>query len=195
MEHTTIAIHSQKKLQSITEQPFSTIPCLFINQEWLFNIDTMLLYLYNLIPSNQILHSWHHNTHIQNYEHLFNHTLYHQIYYFLYYEKIINPFYNIKIEPSASIIKHTHSQLHEYLQFFNEQLITQNWITNNQFTLNDITCFSFLVTLDYCGFIPWNKYISLKKWFLRMKSQHQYNFILQHKIHFYPVPHYDSIDF
>ena len=84
------------------------------------------------------------------------------------------------------------------LQIYNclEQRFAYNAWYLAEFSILDLMLFCNLAVLDYCSQINWIFYPNLKKWYIRLKSHEDYNFIFQEKIYtIRPPMHFASLDF
>jgi glutathione S-transferase len=86
-------------------------------------------------------------------------------------------------------------KLTEYIQRFNEIIKNKQWI-QDKFSINDITLFSYLASLDYLQLINWNIYNNLKSYYRRLKSHNIFYLIIEQNLKLCHSPiHYNIIDF
>jgi glutathione S-transferase len=141
-----------------------------------------------------ILDQFFKNDKIRQQEMWFDINFFHDVYKLSVYERTLKFIYTKDIMVNMENIKQGQKNQMLYLSKLEELFTTQCWINDN-FSINDITCFSHLAALDYFGQIVWIRFPNLKKWYSRMKSNNQYNFILNKKIHINPVSYYNNFDF
>lgn len=196
IETSLINVQTQKKLEQLTiEAPWTSCPCFYYNDNFIFGLENIIFFLYDQFPNKSVLQDWRQNRSLMNFDKWLTNDLYQTLYFPLMYEKTIKSFYGYTHEISFETVRVAQSILTKFLVSVDELLKKSPWVSLGKMTINDITLFSFLSTIDYFGYIVWNRFINLKKWYMRMKSQESYNFILKYKIDVKPVNHYNSLDF
>jgi glutathione S-transferase len=131
-------------------------------------ITHIMMYLHAQYP-NILLNEWYKNHEIQCMETFFHTYMYHNV-----YKLSINEYLQTNEQKNINI-KCDNQQ--EYLSKLNTILKNQNFIHNNTLSLNDLSCFAYLITLHLFNQIRWFDFLSLKTWFMRMNSNDNFNFI------------------
>lgn len=86
--------------------------------------------------------------------------------------------------------------LKKYLHYFENLLSCYQWVNKFQFSVGDISLFTQLMCLDYCGQIRWLTIPEVKKWYMRIKYKPEAQAILKEHISiFKPPAHYELLDF
>jgi glutathione S-transferase len=81
----------------------------------------------------------------------------------------------------------------KYMEFL---LSRRKWLASEIFSVADIAAATQLSTIDYIGYIKWNKYLKLKEWYMTIKSKKGFRNILSEKIPgFKPSKYYFELDF
>lgn len=196
-EISLIPIYKQSKLKTLVYNDiYTSIPCLSLNDIYLFGSDLITKYLYENNPNNEILKTWHDNKSISHFDNWMTNYIYNNVFIPLYFDKHIKDFFDYDYNISFEVIKNAQFQLINLLNYVNNNVMNSGWINGNSISVNDITCFSFFATMDYCAYINWNKFIHLKQWYMRMKSLETYSCILKYNLtHMKPVSHYNCLDF
>ena len=88
-----------------------------------------------------------------------------------------------------------HAKNRQIYQYLDSALRSQDWYMGS-FSIVDLGLFCHFTLIDYCSQISWILYPNLKKWYMRMKCNKSYNFILQEKVHtMTPPSHFAFLDF
>ena len=153
--------------------------------------EQFLLYLYKN-DNIAMVKEWFDNGELQSFELMMDREFFYDVYFHSVYDKFVKPLYEQSFV--SSVQNHILKKQHNYLTEFNTIFSKQPWVQYKK-TINDITLFSHLAALDYNFQIPWFNYPDLKKWYSRMKSQADFNFILQSRAVILPPQHYELIDF
>jgi glutathione S-transferase len=193
---TIIPIYNLNKLLSLTEDStFLNIPALMIDNDVIFGSELITQYFQEQHKNHNLFNNKLYDK-INNLDSWITNYLYNNIFIPLFFHKHIKDFYNYTYEISFDMIINAKNLLEKFLNYLNNNIINNGWISSSEITINDITCFGFLASMDYGAYINWNKYIHLKQWYMRMKSSEDFNFILQYSIpHTKPTNHYKSLDF
>lgn len=98
--------------------------------------------------------------------------------------------------PDSGLIRHVKSVLSNYIEYIAWLVDRRNWLAGDHFSMADITVAAHLSTVDYFGDINWDKFESVKGWFMRIKSRPSYRNLLNDKIPLLaPAAHYTELDF
>ena len=86
--------------------------------------------------------------------------------------------------------------LANHLEYLSWLIDRRNWIAGDNFTIADITAAAHLSVVDYFGDINWEKYESIKGWFMRIKSRPSYRSFFSDRVPaIAPAAHYAELDF
>ena len=112
-------------------------------------------------------------------------------------EKIIKRFTkNINKTPDPSVARAAMSKFAVHLDYLSWLIDRRNWLAGRDFSIADIYAAAFLSVLDYLGFVPWDKYETVKTWYARIKSRPSFRSILQdHLSQIPPSKEYSNLDF
>jgi glutathione S-transferase len=81
----------------------------------------------------------------------------------------------------------------KYMEFL---LGRRKWLASEMFSIADIAAATQLSTIDYIGYIKWDKYLRLKEWYMTIKSKKGFRNILTEKIPgFKSSKYYSELDF
>jgi glutathione S-transferase len=121
---------------------------------------------------------------------------YRDVYMNIVYERTLKTIFVKNQAPNINKIQDGLNHLKKYLLFFENFLQEYYWMNKLQFSSADISLFTQLMCLDYCGQIPWFTVPELKKWYMRMKCKAEAQSILKEHIGIFPPPaHYELLDF
>lgn len=98
--------------------------------------------------------------------------------------------------PDSNLIRHTKVIMTNHLEYLAWLVDRRNWIAGDHFTVADITAAAHISVIDYFGDINWEKFESVKNWFMRIKSRPSYRGFFSDKIPaIAPASHYAELDF
>lgn len=121
---------------------------------------------------------------------------YRDVYMNIVYERTLKSLVGSLQSPEVSKINEGLVHLKKYLIYFESIFQAYNWVNKFQFSLGDISLFTQLMCLDYCGQVPWLKIPETKKWYMRLKYRSEAQLLLSEKIGLFPPPsHYKLLDF
>lgn len=121
---------------------------------------------------------------------------YRDIYMNIVYERTLKTLFATQQPPNINKIKEGLEYLKKYLKFFEALLSCHHWVNKFQFSTADISLFTQLMCLDYCGQVPWLTIPEIKKWYMRLKCRPEAQIILKEHIGiFSPPSHYRDLDF
>lgn len=197
IDFTTMLVSSKKKLQAFTQNDcFTDSPCLIYNNIKIFGSENIIHFLYEKYNNQPLLKNYDGNLNIIHWDQWMNTNIYFNIYYPLFFDKSIKDFYDYKHNIGEESKHAAKQMLNQILEDLDHSLKLNTWMNQqNNLSINDVTAFSFLSTMDYLGLIQWQKYLLLKQWYMRMKSHNSFNAILKYELEFKPVKHYMELDF
>lgn len=175
------------------------LPVLIYDNKVIYN--GFLLFFHGnkkITPYFNLLQDWIDNQEIQYFEMQIDGNFFFNIYFPIVYEKIFAPVYgltNNNEQRSKECFSFNNKRLKDFLTKQNNWFMENNWANLNRFTINDISLFSYLASLDYVGAIDWFNFFYLKCWYSRMKSKPELNFILNSYHSFMPEESYTNVDF
>ena len=117
------------------------------------------------------------------------------------WEKVIKRMINQKSGnpssgPDSNLIRQTKNSLMNHMEYIAWLVDRRNWLAGDNFSLADITAAAHLSVIDYFGDINWEKFESVKNWFMRIKSRPSYRGFFNDRIPaISPVSHYSELDF
>jgi glutathione S-transferase len=98
--------------------------------------------------------------------------------------------------PDSALIRHTKNVLASYMDYIAWLVDRRNWLAGDHFSMADITVAAHLSTIDYFGDINWDKFETVKNWFVRIKSRPSYRALLNDRLpSLAPAAHYTELDF
>lgn len=98
--------------------------------------------------------------------------------------------------PDSALIRHTKNVLVNYMDYIAWLVDRRNWLAGDHFSMADITVAAHLSTIDYFGEINWDKFETVKNWFVRIKSRPSYRALLNDRLpSLAPAAHYAELDF
>jgi glutathione S-transferase len=173
---------------------FSPLPLLKIHNE-----KEDLYLTESLIISNYLNHNYVNQPicfQTQNIEIITDIHFYKDVYMNIVYERTLKTIFSGVQPPNISKIQEGIENSKKYLFYFENILIDYNWLNKFQFSIGDISLFSEIMCLDYCGQMPWLKFPNIKKWYMRIKYRPQVQEVLKEHISiFLPPKHYELLDF
>ena len=110
-------------------------------------------------------------------------------------EKLYKRYYGLG-NPDSKRIREGNETLHVHLRYLSWLLERRSWLAGDEYSMADITAGAHLSSLDYLGHVPWERYESLKEWYVKLKSRPSFRPLLQEKIPgILPPKHYADPDF
>ncbi len=98
--------------------------------------------------------------------------------------------------PDSNLIRHTKNTLSHHLDYIAWLVERRNWLAGDHFSVADITAAAHISVVDYFGDINWEKFESVKNWFMRIKSRPTYRGFLSDRVpSMAPAPNYAELDF
>ena len=191
ISHESIYINDLNSLQKIKHINFSYFPILQSENNYFSDISTIILFLFHTYSSSFLKQIF------NNYNIFHNETYFDKHVFFMFCKPIVYALYDYYIGNVKEIVLSTKyiEDLNMYLTQLNDHFKNYEWFYGN-FSINDMSCFSILSSLSYFGIIEWEIYTYLKKYYLRLKSNDNFNFILNDQ--FFNIPPsklYTVIDF
>lgn len=122
---------------------------------------------------------------------------YRDVYYPIIKEKILKRFSrDIDKKPDPSCVRLASSKLSTHMEYMSWLIERRNWLAGKDFSVADITAAAFISVLDYLGAIAWNKYDTVKDWYVRIKSRPSFRSILADNLpQVPPAKDYANLDF
>ena len=131
----------------------------------------------------------------------FDNKFAHEVSLVILWEKVIKSMIakttgNSSVGPDSNLMRNTRNTLSYHLDYISWLIDRRNWLAGDTFSIADITAAAHLSVVDYFGDINWEKFESVKNWFMRIKSRPTYRGILNDKISsMAPSSHYAELDF
>lgn len=98
--------------------------------------------------------------------------------------------------PDSGIMRQAKVRLGEYLLVLKNLIERRHWLAGEQMTHADLAVAAHLSLVDYLGDIDWDKYATMKEWYVRLKSRPSFRPLLLDRVSgFPPADHYDDLDF
>lgn len=121
---------------------------------------------------------------------------YRDVYTNIVYERTLKTVFTSFQPPQVSKINEGIEYLKKYLTYFEQLFQDYHWANKFQFSVADISLFTQLMCLDYCGQVPWLKVPEIKKWYMKLKHRKEAQILLAEHIGvFKPPEHYNKLDF
>lgn len=99
-------------------------------------------------------------------------------------------------QPNSRAVRAGHSNIHVHLEYISYLIERRQWLSGNELSLADLAAAAHLSTVDYLGDVPWEKYQTVKEWYVRIKSRPSFRPLLEDLIPGTPPPkHYKDLDF
>ncbi len=157
-------------------------------------IVSMLIYLYKQ-KSYKLAEEWFNSILLQSFNNYLNAEIYYEVYRKTIFEQEEKILYVNNFSIYNTIIRDGKIKQELFCKKIDTILKYNHWI-HEKFSINDLSVFSFLLSFDYCHHIHWYKFLYLKKWFCRIKSNPEYNFLLEYSLpNLNPSPHFKEFDF
>jgi glutathione S-transferase len=103
---------------------------------------------------------------------------------------------NASYGPNSANIRQAQSAMTSYLEYICWLVDRRNWLGGEQLSMADIAAAAHLSVIDYFGDVPWDKHVSAKEWYMRIKSRPSFRGILQDRVPgIMPALHYPNLDF
>jgi glutathione S-transferase len=100
------------------------------------------------------------------------------------------------VGPDSNLIRHTKTIMTNHLEYLAWLVDRRNWLAGDHFTLADVTAAAHISVVDYFGDINWEKFESVKNWFMRIKSRPSYRGFFTDRVPaIAPASHYAELDF
>lgn len=101
-----------------------------------------------------------------------------------------------KEAPDSKILRAAREALYAHMDYIGWLFDRRSWLAGDSLTLADLSAASQLSCLDYLGDVPWNKYLSAKEWFMRIKSRPSFRPLLMESfVGIIPSRTYRMLDF
>ena len=102
----------------------------------------------------------------------------------------------ISVGPDSNLIRHTKTIMTNHLEYLAWLVDRRNWLAGDHFTMADVTAAAHISVVDYFGDINWEKFESVKNWFMRIKSRPSYRGFFTDRVPaIAPAAHYAELDF
>jgi glutathione S-transferase len=195
IEHEKIQITNRESYNQIKSYlKFSPLPLLKIKNE-----KGDLFLTESLVISNYLKHHYTNQPvcfQTQSIEIISDIHFYKDVYMNIVYERTLKTIFSGVQLPNINKIQEGIENSKKYLIHFESILLDYNWLNKFQFSIGDISLFTQIMCLDYCGQMPWLKFPSIKKWYMRIKYRPEVQEILKEHIPtFLPPKHYELLDF
>ncbi len=114
---------------------------------------------------------------------------------FLLFERLEKPLLGLG-SPDAAAMREGKRYLLWHLAVMEELTQSRNWLAGEDFSLADISAAAALSCLDYFGDVPFEQFVSVKSWYVRIKSRPSFRPLLaDHFPGIAPAPDYANLDF
>ncbi len=98
--------------------------------------------------------------------------------------------------PDSNLIRQTKNTLVHHMEYIAWLVDRRNWLAGDYFSIADITAAAHISVVDYFGDINWEKFESVKNWFMRIKSRPTYRGFFSDRVpSIPPSAHYCELDF
>jgi glutathione S-transferase len=98
--------------------------------------------------------------------------------------------------PNSNMIRLAKNIISNHLDYLSWLLERRNWAAGSHFSLADITIASHLSVVDYFSDVPWEKFLILKEWYMKIKSRSSFRAFFSDRIPGLQAPkHYYDLDF
>ncbi len=96
----------------------------------------------------------------------------------------------------SGIMKSGMTALKLHFQSIGELLEKRRWLAGDKMTIADFAGAAHISSLDYIGDIDWEKFDSIKNWYVKIKSRPAFRSLLKDYLPaFVPPEHYEDLDF
>jgi glutathione S-transferase len=175
--------------------PACETPILYEKKKDLVIVDSFVIvnYLANLSKTN----FWYEKNNFfetQRLEMWFDKKFYNEVSKYILEEKLYNLFTKKNI--NGRRLRAGQQNLDEHIKYMEYLLNKRKWLAGEHFSLADIAGATQISCLDYLGEVRWNRYKTLKRWYLIIKSKPSFVDILQDRMDLVPpVKYYSEVDF
>ena len=127
----------------------------------------------------------------------FEQKFYQEVTEYIIYQRYFNRYLNgEKKTPDTEILHIAHRNLAIHLNYIEYLLENNKYLNGDQISIADFSASAQLSILDYFGDINWHHHISIKEWYVLLKSHRFFNEILKDRItNIFPPTHYSQLDF
>lgn len=113
----------------------------------------------------------------------------------LVWEKVLKRHYE-KGWADSKILRAGATNLTHHLQYFSWLLTERDWIAGSELSIADLSLAAHLSTIDFVGYVPWDKFPAIKNWYACLKSRPSFRPILLDRFaSVSPPAHYADLDF
>ena len=118
-----------------------------------------------------------------------------EVFQYIVGEKVYKRF-SLRQPPDARRVQTGAHNLRFHLEYIDWIVERNGYLTENGFSMADISAASQLSVIDYLGDVPWENYANAKLWYSKVKSRQSFKEILNDRIKgIYPSNHYTNLDF
>jgi glutathione S-transferase len=114
--------------------------------------------------------------------------------------KLLHERVNKKIQgqgyPDSKNVKAGALRIKYHLDYMGGLLDQRRWLAGDQMTLADLAAAAHLSCLDYISDVDWNRSVTVKDWYAKIKSRPSFRPLLADQVPGFPPPaHYADLDF
>lgn len=125
----------------------------------------------------------------------FDNKFHREVFQYIVGEKIYKRF-SLRQPPEAKRVQIGANNLRFHLEYIDWIVERNGYLTENGFSLADVSAAAQLSVIDYLGDVPWENYQNVKLWYSKVKSRQSFKEILNDRINgIYPPAHYTDLDF
>lgn len=125
----------------------------------------------------------------------FDNKFHREVFQYIVGEKIYKRF-SLQQPPEAKRVQIGANNLRFHMEYIDWIVERNGYLTENGFSLADISAAAQLSVIDYLGDVPWENYQNVKLWYSKVKSRQSFKEILNDRIKgIYPPAHYTDLDF
>lgn len=118
-----------------------------------------------------------------------------EVFQYIVGEKVYKRF-SLHKPPEAKRVQTGANNLRFHMEYIDWIVERNGYLTENGFSMADISAAAQLSVLDYLGDVPWENYTNAKLWYSKVKSRQSFKEILNDRIKgIYPSNHYTNLDF
>lgn len=98
--------------------------------------------------------------------------------------------------PDSKNVKSGAGRIKYHIDYLGWLLDQRRWLAGDMMTLADITAAAHLSCLDYISDVDWNRSVTVKDWYAKIKSRPSFRPLLADQVPGFPPPaHYADLDF
>ena len=114
----------------------------------------------------------------------------------LFTEKVLKRYKKDGKGPDSQALRNAKNAINFHFEYISWLVDRRNWLAGENFSIADMSAAAHISTVDYYGDAPFERYQSVKDWYMRIKSRPTFRCFLHDRLPgFLPSEHYANLDF